>query len=252
MRNDVGSRRRWVLPVVAVALLAVGLGVKTEVPASVRHLLLEFVPDPRERDVVVGRVIRSIFGSVERPPVGPPPLFAESLAVRIPGLDRVDSLLLKMAGAEAVRDFGDRFDTSVFVGEAREALGLSEDEVVESLHLLEAEGYLEISHTMAQGLDGTRRFSITVYGLEIYLRAYEVDYPRCEQTVLARIAEQADGSGSERDISKAIDVPPMVIRHLLDVLAANGDLKLSKPLGGPQGWRFHSVSPRLRRRAAGR
>jgi predicted ArsR family transcriptional regulator len=131
-------------------------------------------------------------------------------------------------------------------------LGLSDDEVVESLHLLEAEGYLEIRHTRAQGLDGMGWFSVTVYGLDIYLRAYEVSYSRFEQTVLARIAEQKDGSGSERDLSKAVDVPPMVVRHLLDVLAANGDLKLSKPFGGPQSWHFQSVSPRLRRRAGER
>ena len=226
------------------------LDVKTEVPVSVRHLLLEYVPDTSERDEVVRRVIRSIFGLVERPPLGPPPLFAGPLAVRIPGLDRVDSLVLRMAGAEAVRDFGDQFDTARFVATARDALGLSEVEVVESLQVLEADGHLEIGRTLAQGLDGMRRFSITFYGLEIYLRAYEADYPRFEQTVLVRIAEQQGGIGTERDIVEAADVPPMVIRHLLDLLASNGDLRLSKPLGGSQGWRFYDVSPRLRRRAA--
>lgn len=74
------------------------LDVKTEVPASVRHLFLEFVPDPSERVTVLRRVVRSIFGTVERPPLGPPPLFADALAVRIPGLDRIDSLVLQFAG----------------------------------------------------------------------------------------------------------------------------------------------------------
>lgn len=94
-----------------------------------------------------------------------------------------------------------------------------------------------------------RRFAITIYGLEIYLRAYEANYARFEQTVLARIAEQSSDQGTENGLASSVDVPPMVVRHMLDMLASSGDLKVSKPLGGPQRWRFYNVSPRLRRRS---
>jgi hypothetical protein len=114
------------------------LDVKTDVPASIRHLLLEFVPDPSERATVIGRVVRSIFGTVERPPLGPPPLFVDALAVRIPGLDRIDSLVLRLAGSEAVRDFGDQFNTAEFVETVTEAHGITDAEVIESLQVLEA------------------------------------------------------------------------------------------------------------------
>lgn len=227
-----------------------GLDAKTEVPASVRHLLLEYVPDPSERETVVRRVIQSIFGRVERPPLGPPPLFAGALAVRIPGLDRIDTLILRLAGQEAVRDAGDRFDTAQFVASAIDAFEITEFEALEALQVLEAEGYVEIHRTMAQGIRGMSRFTITTYGLEIYLRAYDAEYPRHEQIVLARIAEHSADQGTERDIAASVDVPPIVVRHLLNVLASSGDLKLSKTLGGAQGWRFYSVSPRLRRRAS--
>jgi TIR domain len=225
------------------------LDVKTEVPASVRHLLLEFVPDPTERATVVRRVVRSIFGTVERPPLGPPPLFANALAVRIPGLDRIDTVILQAAGAEAVRDFGNQFDTADFVETVTDAHDITDAEVIESLQVLEAERYIEIHRTMAPELMGMRTFTITTYGFEIYLRACEADYARFEQTVLARIAEQPTGQGTERDLASSVDVPPMVVRHLLDMLASSGDLRLSKPLGGPQGWHFYNVSPRLRRRS---
>jgi hypothetical protein len=225
------------------------LDVKTDIPASIRHLLLEFVPDPSERATVVRRVVRSIFGTVERPPLGPPPLFAGALAVRIPGLDRIDSLVLRLAGSEAVRDFGDQFDTAEFVETVTEAHGITDAEVIESLQVLEAERYVEIHRTIAPRLAGMRRFTITPYGLEIYLRAYESDYPRFEQMVLARIVEESSDQGSERELASAVDAPPMIVRHLLDMLASSGDLRLSKPLGGPQSWHFYNVSPRLRRRS---
>jgi TIR domain len=226
------------------------LDVKTDVPAAVRHLLLEIVPDSSERATVVRRVVRSIFGTVERPPLGPPPLFADALAVRIPGLDRIDSLVLRLAGSEAVRDFGDQFDTAEFVETITDAQGVTDAEAIESLEVLEAEQYIEIRRTMGAGLAGMRRFTITPYGLEIYLRAYEVDYPRFEQTVIARIAERSSGDqGTERELASSVDVAPMIVRHVLDMLASTGDLSLSKPHGGSQGWRFHNVSPRLRRRS---
>jgi hypothetical protein len=225
------------------------LDVKTEVPASIRHLLLEYVPDPDERSTVVRRVVRSIFGKVERPPLGPPPLFAGALAVQIPGLDRIDTLMLRLAGAEAVRDFGDHFNTADFISTAMETHGITEEEVIESLRVLEAERYIEILHTLAQGLNGMRQFTITTYGLEIYLRAYEAEYGRFEQTVLSRIAEQSNDQGTERDLAASVDVPAMIVRHLLEVLASSGHLKLSKPFGGPQSWHFYNISPRLRRRA---
>jgi hypothetical protein len=94
-----------------------------------------------------------------------------------------------------------------------------------------------------------KRFTITPYGLEIYLRAYESDYARFEQTVLARIVEESSDQGTERELASTVDVPPMIVRHLLDMLASSGDLRLSKPLGAPQSWRFYNVSPRLRRRS---
>jgi hypothetical protein len=148
-----------------------------------------------------------------------------------------------------VRDFGDQFDTAEFVETVTEAHGITDAEVIGSLQVLEAERYVEIHRTMAPGLAGMRRFTITPYGLEIYLRAYESDYSRFEQTVLARIVETSGDQGSERELASTVDVPPMIVRHLLDMLASSGDLRLSKPLGGPQSWRFYNVSPRLRRRS---
>lgn len=226
------------------------LDVRTEVPAAVRHLLLEFVRDPDDRATALRRVLHAVFGTTERPPLGPPPLFASAEAVRIPGLTRPDSLVLRDAGAEAVRDFGDNFDTAAFVAAATLQHGLTEDEVVESLRVLEDEGYVSVLRTMGHGLQGMRRFRLTPYGLEIYLRAYEVRYPRYEQTVLSRIAVEGHGQGTERDLAAAADdVPAMVVRHVLDMLASSGDLRLSKPLGGPQSWHYWDVSPRVRRRA---
>ena len=226
------------------------LDVKREVPMSVRHLLLEYVPDVQDRNLTLDRVVRSIFGTVERPPLGPPPLYAGALAVRVPGLDRIDALLLRAVGAEAVSEFGDEFDTSNFVARAIDELGITDAQAIESLEVLDAERYIKISRTLGQGMGGMSQFSITTYGLEVYLRSYEIEYPRFEQTVVARVAAQQHGQGTATELTSSMDVPPMIIRHVLLVLASNGDLKLSKSMGGFQEWTFYNISPRLRRRVS--
>ncbi len=226
------------------------LDVKTEVPAPLRHLLLEFVTDPRERVITIARVLRTLYRDVDQPPLGPPPIFVGTMAVKIPGLDRIDSLTLKTIGTHAIESGSLRMDTADFVDTATTDLGITRDEALESLQVLEAEHYLDVHRTIAEGLAGMRTFQVSTYGLDIYLRAYDARFPNQEQTVLARIVEQTADQGTEAELVTATGLPPIVVRHVLDVLSANGDLKLSKPRGGTQGWRFHSVSPRLRRRAA--
>jgi hypothetical protein len=66
-----------------------GVDPTSEVPASVRHLLFESVDDTAALDDVVDRVVRSVFGDVEKPSLGTPPEFTKAAASRIRGLDRI-------------------------------------------------------------------------------------------------------------------------------------------------------------------
>ena len=91
-----------------------------------------------------------------------------------------------------------------------------------------------------------KRFTMTTYGLGVYLRTYVAEFATYEQTVFARIAERPDG-GTERDLATSADVPRAVVRQILEELANQGDLKVSRP-HGPSGLRYHGVSPRMRRK----
>lgn len=92
-------------------------------------------------------------------------------------------------------------------------------------------------------------FEITRHGLQSYLRSYEPEWPQWEQTVIARLAEWQGDHGTERELLDAAgNVPRIVVRLILDRLD-RGDLRLAKTFGA-QGWRFSSISPRLRRQAS--
>jgi hypothetical protein len=230
-----------------IPIMLDGLDIKTEVPASIRHLVIEDASDPANMPKVVDRVVRSIFGEVPRPPLGPPPLFADALAHRLPTLDRIDTQVLRSIGDRAVADVSTILDTGATVAEAVTTLGVNTDQVVESLEVLDTEGYIELHRTFGNGLLSMKRFTVTIYGLGIYLRTYVAEFSTYEQTVFARITEQPDG-GSERELADATDVPRLVVHQILEELANQGDLRVSRA-NGPSGLRYHGVSPRLRRRA---
>ncbi len=88
--------------------------------------------------------------------------------------------------------------------------------------------------------------TVTTNGVGVYLRTYVAEFGIYEQTTFARIAERPDG-GTERELATSSDVPRAVVRQILEELANQGDLRLSRP-HGPSGLRFHGVSPRLRRK----
>ena len=119
-------------------------------------------------------------------------------AVRIEGLDRVDSLVLRSAGTEAVRDFGTRFTTAEFLASVTAGLSITEAEAIESLEVLDNFRVIKIHRTLGGGLSSMRTFDLTDAGLATYFRAYEREYPKVEATVIARLAEWPHDQGSEQ------------------------------------------------------
>lgn len=217
-----------------------------DIPTPIRHLLLEFVPDTSDMAVVLDRVVRSIFGQVDKPPLGDRPVYATAPVAPVDGLDRIDSLVLRAAGAEALRDDGDRFQTAEFLAAITGELGITEDQARESLEVLDASRCLVLDRRLGGHVP---TFNLTRYGLRTYLRAYEPERARWEAAVIARLAVWPGDQGSERELVEACgDVPRIVIRMLLEDLDPR-DLRIVKVFGS-EGWRFMSISPRLRRRAA--
>ena len=218
-----------------------------ELPAPIRHLLFEPVPDPTQLDEVVDRVARAIQARPDRPPLGEPPTYASRTIVAIHGLDRIDNLILKAAGEEAIRDCGTVFDTAEFVESVCTDLDISEAQAIESLEVLDNDMLIEIQRTLAAGLPGMRRFVLTSHGLESYLRSYERSYPEIEETVVARLAGWPSDQGYEHEFSATIDAPRLIVQHILEDFSSQGLIKISKSQDGT--WHFHSISPKLRRLA---
>ena len=221
-----------------------------DVPAAIRHLMIEFVPDTNQIDVVVDRVARSIFGVVERPALGDPPAYANRESTPVGGLDKIDSVILKVIGDEAVRDNGTVFNTQEFLDETRTALDVTAEEVIESLRVLDADNYVDITRTMGSGIPSMSRFTFTLAGAEAYLTAYRDDYGLIQQTVFARLVDwPGDKPATEAALSESAGAPRFIVDHILTLLEGMGLITLSARTHGGQhhGRHFFNSSPKLRR-----
>ena len=107
----------------------------SEVPAAIRHLLYEPVPDVTDFETAADRVLRSVLNQRDKPELGVLPAYAsaDNIIRVVDGLDSVDSLVLKLAGEEAVRDFGTRFRTQDFLDTTTNELGITDEQCIESL-----------------------------------------------------------------------------------------------------------------------
>ncbi|MDE3206334.1 MAG: hypothetical protein KGQ66_19160, partial [Acidobacteriota bacterium] len=194
---------------------------------------------------VVDRVVRSVYGKTDKPPLGRAPSYAQSQSVDVPGLDRVDSLVLKAIGDEAIRDSGVHFQTEQFLGQITQALEVSEHQAIESLEVLDADGYIEIARTIGTGLPSMAHFRLTDAGLEVYATTFVDGYDGIRQAVLSRLAGWPTDQGTDEELAGQAEVPRLLALHILKQLDARSLLHLSQPLG-PWAY-FHSISPKLRR-----
>lgn len=240
-RINTGSR---LIPVVLDGLSA------QEVPASIRHLLHETVPDVRDIEPVVDRVVRSVLGEPDKPALGERPAYAGLAAARIGSLDKIDSLALKLIGDEAVRDWGDWFMTADFVASTVAALGCGEDDVLDSIEVLHSQGLVRISRTMGPRPGNMRTFQLTATGLERYASAYVADYAAVQNEVVARLAGWPTDSGTVGDLVDAVGAPGLLVHHVVERLACQRLLLLSAATGGgPRRRHFANLSVQLRRLA---
>jgi hypothetical protein len=206
------------------------------IPGALRSALYRRVSDLADIDPVIDAIVRAVLGDRNRPEPGQLPAYAKSIA--LPGFDRVDARVLQAAGDLAV-------ETNQRMLESKDVLdrvapdGISEEAFLESLEILENKGYVEVHATMAADIRGKSAFSFTIVGLEEYAGAFLQEYSALQQHIIQSLAN------SQRNAPLDIDTTRLLNEHVLDILASNGLIRITK-VTGPMTSVDH-VSPELRR-----
>lgn len=230
--------------------------VRDEIPTALKPILYVRIPDLQNYDAELKRIIGTIYGYSDKPALGSAPAYIQNPIEQIPGLSRIDSLLLKMAGDKAIEN-GYRvcIVTQEILSQAA-LQGISDYQFFESLAMLRDGYYLQLHTTMGgEPSDpklrelvrgGVPDFSLTLDGFEKYAKAYIPGYQAIVRDVLLQIVNE--GKSDSASIASAIKQPLMVVEHVLERLDRSGEIRILQEFNGGITTRFMNPSPRLRRR----
>jgi len=181
----------------------------------------------------------SIYGQHDKPPIGIPPTYTQTVIDLLPGLTKVDSLVVKLSCEKAIEIGYPHINTASILEQVK-SFDISLEEFFEALEILDSRGYIKATRVMGGNIP---HFSITVYGFDEYARVNIDDYDSILESVAFQIVNLNKMDNSS--ISASLNQPQMIIDHILDVLDNKGLIKVSKTMGG--GVHIFNVSPELKR-----
>lgn len=202
-----------------------------QVPPALAHLL--YVDVKRLGvDGATEEVLRVVFGSSRKPPLGNPPTYAKRLPRYL--ADPIDDLVAEVL-VDAFRE-----GRMVQSDELRECLTEAEiapGQVDESVDALQERGLIEVSHYLGGNYLVSRIRPVFWLDAE---RRNGIDVDRATNSVLAQLVN--DGFLDPRRID---GIHELTARSIIQLAEQGGLLKTSRSIGGPI--RVTSVSPTLRR-----
>jgi hypothetical protein len=214
-----------------------------DVPEALRSTLWERVGNLDSYEASLQRIVVAVFGLTDKPPVGSPPKYVGATALTsIGGLNKVDSLVLKTS-CECALESGNVWlnPGKLFLVDGQPIL--PEEELRDSLQILDQQGYIELLRTISSGFS---QYKLTTYGLETYARDCIPNYDDKILSVASALVN--DQLGDNFSIAKKLNERQLLIDHILDLLESNGHLKHAKMVGGMI--RVFNVSASLKRSLA--
>ena len=210
-----------------------------EVPESLKSTVWEKITDLENYQENLDRIVAAVYEVRKKPPLGESPIYSRMPIIEIPGLNRIDNIVLKIACESELRQYKYVVDPkTTYYGDID--INIPESELSDSLEILDQHGYIKLHRSLGDGLDS---FDITTHGFESYARTYISNYKDILTDTVFCIVNKDKKTNSE--ISELLGQPLKLIDHILHVLEMNRHLKLGKELGG--NVMIFSVSPSLRR-----
>jgi hypothetical protein len=210
-----------------------------EIPECLRATVWVKIKNLNNYDAELESIVLSIFGKLDRPPMGNPPAYAQTVIDVVPGLTELDSLILKLACEMALEIDYPFIETGPLYVRAQPH-ELHQRDFFESLDILEHKGYIKLVRPMSVDPPA---FTITLYGFEQYAKVYVPDYSSIVHMIATQIVNN-EGE-NEDSISEQLDQPLMLIRHILKALANRRLIKIFEGNGG--FIMITNVSPELKR-----
>lgn len=211
-----------------------------DVPECLRHTAWQEIADPGHFDGEFQRILNSIFGQYEKPPLGEPPPYIESEPPQLEGLSKIDATILTLC-CNRTFEVPYRMIEREWLADATISLGIPMEQVVETQEILDNRGYAKVHGTI--GPKHICSMTLTEWGFNTFARTLP-DYERALEAVALMIVR--DGLDGSHKIMNALDLPPRLIEHALFVLEDNGFIRTTSMMSGDILVDY--VSPELRRK----
>lgn len=219
------------------------------IPEALKSDVRVVISDLNNYEPELKSIVNAVYGIYDRPPLGPPPRYVQTITDTLPGLEKTDSLVLKLICEEAQADrHNDSKQTWIHtdaIWEKAQALDVALDEFCESIEILNDDGYIR-GDKRNTGKDwNISIFRLSNYGFEEYAKAWTTDYDSICKSVISRIVNEKDDENIA--IATALNQPLVIVNHILDILSEQGRLKLKKPMNTSGVWTILQPSPELKR-----
>jgi TIR domain len=214
---------------------------KHQIPTSLRDTVWVRVSDLNEYAAELSEVADTVYGRQEKPPLGQQPEYTRTDLGVVPDLTPSDSVVLKLC-CEMEIESGRRkaiVDPAAVIEQA-ERMDLYQDQIVESMEILDGRGYVRSTHTMGSKMPYS--LSVTNFGFDKYARTYMPGYHSLIRAVGFQLVNHEEYRATA--IAEAVDAPIVIVEHILEMFEANGFVGFVRETGPLY---ISSVSPELRR-----
>jgi len=198
-----------------------------EIPEALQSIVWEKIKDIENYDEELERIVASIHGASLKPAVGSSPKYAQLTIDILPGLSKIDMLVLK-ASCENSVEIGHSFVNTSDILKKLEESDVSQEQVFESLEILNENYFIKAEREI--GSSGINFFSITTSGFENFARVFMKDFDGLVNSILIAIVNKDLSSNEE--ISSHVNIPKAIVDYVLDILESRGYVQLIKSIGG--------------------
>jgi hypothetical protein len=210
-----------------------------EIPEVLKSTLWEPIADLSSYEPNLDRIISSIFGATNKPPIGSRPEYVKSFGNTIGELNNIDSLVFRLS-CERLLEFGNDFldPENIFLKDGKNIV--PELDVKDSLEMLDRNGYIKLSRPFFE-------YQITTYGFEVYASSCIPNYQDRVTALISAIVNQKLGNNIA--LQQELNEPQVLINYILNVLESKNHLTQVKTLGGFSY--IQDISPALKRSLSG-
>ncbi|MCE7698313.1 MAG: toll/interleukin-1 receptor domain-containing protein [Methanobacterium paludis] len=198
-----------------------------EVPTALKHIVWVPINDLSDYDDDLEKIVMTIFGMDKKPPLNEAPEYVSY--TNVPGLTQIDSMALKAIGDILIEKWGPgRILVGQQILDKLKSTGIPEEEISDSLEILESNFYLKITHTTG----GITHSPINVNPIAfiIYYENFLPDFEEKYKDIISKIIN--NNLYSAEDISEETGCQRVLVDSIMEFHETLGDLKLQKGLGG--------------------